>query len=159
MNNIPNKSEVLFAFYDLAVNPNSFDIAKFLVLAELYRIENRFREIHLVITPDKNGWARSDDLHSSDQQEWRLRNILLPAMSLVPSIKGNTVFSSREEAAKSQSTFLGRGFFQKSIVSPILSSMFEWADIAVAADRGIPSLSASPQAKTICQEVDSGASW
>ena len=146
MKNTSNKSAVLFAFYDLAVNPNSFDIAKFLVLAELYRVEKKYVEIHLVITPDKNGWARSDDLHSSDQQEWRLRNILLPAMSLVPSIQGSTVFSSREEAAESEH-FYGEEVFPENynVSDPI--PMFEWADIAVAADRGIPSLSASPQAR------------
>ena len=94
------EDSVLYAFYDLAVNPNSFDFSKFLVLAELYRKEGKFTEIHIIITPDKDGWARSDDPHDSDQQEWRLRNILMPILSLIPSIKSHTIFSSRSQATK-----------------------------------------------------------
>ena len=141
---------VLYAFYDLAVNPNSFDFSKFLVLAELYRKEGKFTEIHIIITPDKNGWARSDDHHDSDQQEWRLRNILMPILSLIPSIKSHTIFSSRSQATKFEQV-VKKNIFPEghSVANP--KSMFEWADIALAAPRGIPSFSAAPQARKYAQ--------
>ena len=91
-------SDTLYAFYDLAVNPNCFDVVKFVVLADLARREAGCRDLHILFVPSVGEGFREDDQFEQANREWRFRNIMLPICSLMPSCKGVTVCASRSEA-------------------------------------------------------------
>ena len=92
------KKKILNAFYDIQVNPTSFDICKFIVLAEQQRKLKGLDSVHTFFVPNGKEWARSDDEHLEMQQKWRLNNILIPALSVMPTFTGYTVCTSRAEA-------------------------------------------------------------
>jgi hypothetical protein len=135
----------LHAFYDIQVNAASFDICKFIVLAEQQRRLNDLESVHTYIVPNGEDWARSDDEHSEMQQKWRLRNILIPALSTMPSFIGFTVCTSRSEAMILEREIDGSVFPTGYTVNDPVPC-FEWADIAVNAHHEIPSITANPQA-------------
>ncbi len=97
----------MYAFYDLAVSPATFDIVTFLVLAENERKKYGYDKMHVVIVPGPDGGFRqgSFDNYNQDPVEkkkhdymgWRLRNILVPCCWIVPSCVGVTVSVSRVE--------------------------------------------------------------
>ena len=100
--------DVLYAFYDLAVSPATFDIVPFLVLAELERKEVGCSSLHVVIVPGYHDGFRVGNLdmykqtgtleYDNDFMHWKLRNLLMPCCWLIPSCKQLTVCTSREEA-------------------------------------------------------------
>ena len=103
------QSDVLYAFYDLAVSPATFDIVHFLILAEQARILSDLNSLHIVIVPGPNEGFRVNDLESYRRKtgienydigymKWRKNNILISCCTLLQSIKGVTTCSSREEA-------------------------------------------------------------
>lgn len=113
----PVSTKTLYAFYDLQVEPVSFDFAWFLTCAELARRKFGMNSIHVVIVPARE----QRPLHKHDNQdappssadtstnEWRISNILLPSVSLLPCSSGVTLCHNRMQAsvlcAFSQSTY------------------------------------------------------
>jgi len=91
--------DVLYAFYDLAVSPATFDIVTFLVLAELERKKAGCRAMHVVIVPGTNeGFHEGGSPYGAEEKRWRLRNVLVPCCWLIPACQQVTVCTSREEA-------------------------------------------------------------
>src|SRR6185437_14332700 len=95
----------LYAFYDLAVAPLTFDFLWFLVGAELRRRRDGLAAIEVVIVPGREGGLRREDPeyeNFADRTTRRLRviNILLPACAFVPMIIGAGLAGSREAAAR-----------------------------------------------------------
>ncbi len=94
--------DVLYAFYDLAVAPLTFDFLWHLVAAELERRKRGLTSIHLVIVPGKKDGVRQEDsdydrVVDAKSRLARITNILVPACSFLPTISGITVASSRDE--------------------------------------------------------------
>jgi hypothetical protein len=101
----PPAGDTLFAFYDLAVAPVTFDFLWFLVGAELARRKTGLASVHVVIVPGRDaGLRREDPLYENvvdaGQRRSRVGNILLPACSFLPSLVGVTVAGTRGEAER-----------------------------------------------------------
>lgn len=99
----PPARDTLFAFYDLAVAPVTFDFLWFLVGAELARRKQGLPSLHVVIVPGRDaGLRREDPVYESvvdaESRRSRVGNILVPACSFLPSLVGVTVAGTRGEA-------------------------------------------------------------
>lgn len=122
-NNTNKQPYVLYAFYDLAVSPTSFDIVAFLVLAELEREKVGCSSLHVVIVPGYDGGFRKGALdaynktgtwkYDYDYLHWRLRNMLVPCCWLIPSCHQVTVCTSREEAMMLETSLVKHVFPKK----------------------------------------------
>ena len=94
-------SNTLYAFYDLVASPISYDFVAFLVCSETARIENKLELVHVVIVPVEEGVGHQDNTQFSfDHAVWRLHNIVFPLCKMLPSCKGLTLCSSRDQAAE-----------------------------------------------------------
>ena len=90
---------VLYAFYDIAMSPPTFDIVGFLLMAELDRLERGLDAIHAVIVPAPPTSFAGVSTPWSGREPWRARNLLLPCCWLLPSCVRGTVARSRAEAS------------------------------------------------------------
>ncbi len=101
---------LLYAFYDRAVSPDGFDIIGFLALAEAERVRMGLDGIHVVVVPpphdhflkpgeDSEAFDEPDErLRDQAASQWYEQNILLPCCWMLPSCKGVTRSSSRDES-------------------------------------------------------------
>jgi len=146
-------SDTLYAFYDLAVNPNCFDVVKFVVLADLARREAGCRDLHILFVPSEGEGFREDDQFEQANREWRFRNIMLPICSLMPSCKGVTVCASRSEAEYVE-TEMAEHIFPEGHSTEQPVQLFEWSEVAVASVQGkeIPSLVVGGQARAFVED-------
>ena len=96
-NKIDHKANQLIAVFDLNVVPPTFDVIPFLVSAEIHRLQANLKNIRFAIVPSKSSQDKIDiyDRHNLD---WRVRQIVIPATSLIPSCTSLMVFESREQA-------------------------------------------------------------
>ena len=89
--------------YDLGVAPVTFDFASYLAAAEVERRIRGLDGIVAVLVPGSHHGLRRElpeyelavDVAA---RQWRVRNILLPMLSLLPSVRGCTICASRDEA-------------------------------------------------------------
>ncbi len=146
--------EVLYAFYDLAMSPPTFDVVDFLLLAELERRETGCAALHVVIVPGRNqGFREGDAPYDLDSKHWRLRNILVPCCWLIPMCQHVTVCVSREEAQEIQGVLAKRVFPKGYTVRvPIERHMYSHVVAATSSGAVLPSLQATPQAKAFMKE-------
>jgi hypothetical protein len=143
----------LYAFYDLAVSPPSFDAVPFLIKAEIARREAGHPYVHVVIVPGLRGGFRMRSGHErndlgAENLWWRLRNIVVPLCWLLPSCRAVTVCASREEALGLWQQSAGSVFPDRYSVSvPLKVNLV--VELTQAARRGdvIPSLAATPSAR------------
>jgi hypothetical protein len=119
--------DALLAVYDLNAGPVTYDFVQFLVLAERFRQASGRPNLRLVIVPGEHAgfrnYSQRDQFLSTIAKEWRLRQLVMRAAHLVPSLAGITRFRSRENAV----AFLGKvdpeqlfppGFDSKAAVCP-----------------------------------------
>jgi hypothetical protein len=119
--------DALLAVYDLNAGPVTYDFVQFLVLAERFRAASGKPHLRLVIVPGEHAgfrnYSQRDQFLSTISKEWRLRQLVMRAAHLVPSLAGITRFRSRESAV----AFLGKadpeslfppGFDSKAPVCP-----------------------------------------
>jgi len=100
--------KILYAFYDFAISPVTFDLVLFLVLAESERQRLNCNSLHIVFVPGPNDGFSPVEINiyrklgqddcDIDSMRWRLRNIMLPLCWLIPSCRGITICTSLEEA-------------------------------------------------------------
>lgn len=139
--------DVLYAFYDLSTSAVTFDIVAFLVQAELARKKAGYASLHVVIVPGPNeGFSMKKVALSTEDKQWRLRNILVPCCWLIPSCQRVTVCTSREEAMAFQVSLVKNSFpKQYSLRAPwkaySISRLIEASTKDV-----IPSIQATPSA-------------
>jgi hypothetical protein len=150
-------SDVLYAFYDLKVSPPTFDIAKFLVLAELERKKHNCERVHVVIPPGEESGFRIGDLdifHKVDAKHfdvdslrWRLKNIVAPLPWLLPTCDGVSICANRSEAKSIEK--LARHVFPIGYTVDNPRPSHTWGNVLGAHERNyeIPSLSASDDGK------------
>jgi hypothetical protein len=96
--------DTLVAFYDLSVEPVTFDVLWFLAAAELDRRRRGFAHLRLCIVPGPADGLREEDpeyerVIDASSRRWRVSQILVAAADLLPSCRGVSVLSAREEAA------------------------------------------------------------
>ena len=88
--------KVLTAVYDLASSPPTFDILSFLAEAERKRKAGGYDCLDVVFQPGPMRGFRDDELPpSTEQREWMLHRICVPACRLVPSVRNVTVLKQR----------------------------------------------------------------
>lgn len=95
--------DTLYAFYDLQVAPLSYDVSWFAATADLARRRKQLKRVHFVIVPGvKDGLREERKAYESvvdvSARLWRLHNIVLPILTLVPSFAGLSILTSREAA-------------------------------------------------------------
>lgn len=93
-------ARLLHAFYDFAVGSISFDFAAFLTLAEVDRVRRGLDAVHLVLVPAPGDGFHANPLYDLEHKQWRLRNIILPAAHLLPSLASVSLCASREEGER-----------------------------------------------------------
>ncbi|MBF0354358.1 MAG: hypothetical protein HQL43_03875 [Alphaproteobacteria bacterium] len=133
-------TKLLHAFYDLEVNPNCFDITKFVCMAELARREEGCDAIAAYIVLAEGHGFRKDDPFEESKRNWRLRNIMMPLLALMPSVTTIASGITRDVAARIMSgadAVFPRGHTMEEPVS-----CFEWSDVILESLRGkeIPGL-------------------
>lgn len=97
-------ANALHAFYDLTIYPSTFDFAYFLMAAEIARHKAGFKSLRVyIVRPGRDalirlpsGYNRTVDEHA---REWRISNVLLPILSLFPSVGGYSVLPDRVAAS------------------------------------------------------------
>jgi hypothetical protein len=96
------RQDVLYAFYDLQVAPITYDASWFAAAADLKRRQLGLSRIHFVILPGgKDGFREERTAYESTVDSatrlWRLHNIVVPILTLVPAFGGLTLLPSRSE--------------------------------------------------------------
>lgn len=98
------KDDILYAFYDLKVEPITYDVIWFLVSADVERRRRGLRQIHFIIVPGTFDGVRHEDpvyeaVVDREARGWRIHNILVPAAGFLYSCAGLTHASSRIQAS------------------------------------------------------------
>ena len=101
----PVAKDTLYAFYDLKVEPITFDVGWFLTGAELERRRLGLEHIHVVIVPCPDDGLRKEDLRyesmvDRETRRWRIHNILIETVGLLPSCAGLTLAGTRHEVVR-----------------------------------------------------------
>lgn len=145
------QSNVLYAFYDLAVSPATFDIIKFLVLAERERTEVGCEAMHVVIVPGPDEGFRRDNFtpYSTESKQWRLRNVLVPCCWLVPSCQQVTVCTSRKEATAFQAS-LAKHVFPRDYV--VRSPIANYSNLHIVNVKALPTIQSTPTARRFVRD-------
>jgi hypothetical protein len=97
-------SSLIFVF-DLGVAPVTFDFASYLAAVEVERRARQLASIFVVIVPGGYHGLRKETPDYEETTDvaarhWRVRNLVLPILALLPSVEGHAVFASRGEAAR-----------------------------------------------------------
>lgn len=94
--------KTLYAYYDLAIGPVSFDVVPFLIQARMAASAQGCERLHVVIVPDAagvDGWFRNKlKLYDAAEMHWRLWNIVVPASRMAAA--GVTVAVDWAEAER-----------------------------------------------------------
>lgn len=107
---ISNTTDTLYYFYDLDVEPITFDFAWALCIANAKRIELGLKKIHIVIVPGRvNGLRKEtpeyEKVLNQEARRWRIFSIIIPIIHALDAPHGFTYCGSRYEA---QTTFLNK---------------------------------------------------
>ena len=92
------EDNILYAFYDLNIEPNTFgDFGYFLVDVEIFANQHGKKNIFLWIIPREIKVHADDEIYTKvlgkDNFEWRMNNMLVPMISLHPSFTGHGILS------------------------------------------------------------------
>lgn len=95
--------DTLFAFYDLQVAPITYHACWFAAASDLARRRLGLRRVHFVIVPGTTGGVREERAVYEAavdvaQRIWRVHNVVIPILTLVPSCGGYTVLPDRGAA-------------------------------------------------------------
>ena len=90
-------------FYDLSASPLTFDFASYLAAAEVERRLRKLRDINVIFVLGPNAGVRKElpDYEAAidvPTRLARLRNILIPMLAFLPSVKSYAICGSREQA-------------------------------------------------------------
>lgn len=149
------RRDTLYAFYDLEVQPVTFDICHFLASAEIERKACGAHHVHAVFVPAFDGMLRDetadyDAVISLQSRLRRVYSILLPATALLPSCTGHSLASSRAQAAairaKARHVY-PRGY---TTAMPLAHAQPEWMEANRRGDVAV--LAAQPHAVALVRE-------
>jgi hypothetical protein len=90
-------------FYDLAASPVTFDFTSYLAAAEVERRLRGLRSLNVIFVLGPHGGSRQElpEFEAAvdvESRMARLRNVLIPMLSFLPSVEGFAVCGSREQA-------------------------------------------------------------
>jgi tetratricopeptide (TPR) repeat protein len=148
-------NDILFAFYDLALSPVSFDFSSFLVCADAHRRKVGLRHIHFVVVPAKSGTGHWDNqLHLDDHLKWRLNNVLVPLSGLVEASSGLSICATRDEAARLVAQTSPDHIFPEtySPVTPVERHHTGWTVILATQGEPVQCVRASEQARRYARQ-------
>lgn len=97
-------ANVLHAFYDLTIYPGTFDFGYFLMAAEIERQKAKLGSVHVhIVRPGRDAASRLpggfDAIVDGNARDWRISNILIPMLTLFPSVGGYSVLPDRIAAS------------------------------------------------------------
>jgi hypothetical protein len=100
----PTNKNTLYAFYDLQVAPITYDVSWFATAADRTRRRMGLKHIHFVIVSgNKDGFreerAAYEAAVDTPMRLWRLHNLVIPVLTLVPAYTGLTILASRSAAS------------------------------------------------------------
>jgi hypothetical protein len=95
--------DALLFFYDLAASPVTFDFASYLAAAEIERRQRKLGWINVIFVLGPIAGVRRElpDYEAAidiPTRQARLRNVLVPMLAFLPSVKSYAVCGSREQA-------------------------------------------------------------
>lgn len=99
---VPADNRLAFV-YDFDVCPVTFDFASYLAAAEMERRSRGLAGLHVYFVPGSvDGLRREapdyEKVVPPETRKWRIRNLIIPMLSLLPSVKGYTVCDTRRQA-------------------------------------------------------------
>ncbi len=140
----------MYAFYDLAVSPPSYDVVAFLIKAEMARRRSGAPYTHIVVVPGPHGGFRTDKSGERNElgqenMRWRLRDVVVSLCWLLPSCQAVTVCANRQEAVGLWQRAKGGVFPDGYSVSvPVKANLVKEITRAARGGADIPSLKAAP---------------
>ena len=96
-----DSSEILYAFYDLALNPSTYDSAVFAARADMARQRLQKKWIHFIIVPSLIQGGRPGDKQrygGIDQIKWRQDSVVASVFKLLDSCIACSQLATRGEA-------------------------------------------------------------
>lgn len=93
----------LYAFYDLKVQPITYDVLWFVAAADLERRRRGLAAVHPVIVPGPRNGVREEAAEyevvvDATARGWRIYNVLAASFGCLPHCTGFTIASSRRQA-------------------------------------------------------------
>lgn len=153
--------DVLYAFYDLAISPASFDFSTFAVCADVYRRQKGFASFHVVVVPVERGEGHWDGkLYDAKHFSWRVNNVIVPLSALVPSRSGITICHSRDMARAMHARAGTDAVFPESytVDQPVDQHHTGWSILLGHLGEDVQVMSASGQARAYARQwIDSRA--
>ena len=149
-----NKDDTLFAFYDLAVSPISFDFISFVIQSEVARREAGLKNIKFVIVPMDEFGGHHDNTQFDDKHaHWRMSNVVFPICWLLPTCHGVSICDSRKAATEIFEKMVVHVFPTKYRVDvPIDRHHTGWTVIDAHLGKDIYCIEASRQAKEYARQ-------
>jgi tetratricopeptide (TPR) repeat protein len=148
--NNPANANRLTAVFDLDVVPPTFDIFPFLISAEILRRQLGCDSMHVLIVPASSS-RNTLGIDSPENIAWRVRQIIIPALSLIPSCGSFTVCEDRAQAE----IFLTGSIYENnlkvypenySVGAPTAGFSIAEVEAMTYCDVTIPTIQASKQA-------------
>jgi hypothetical protein len=96
-------AKTLYLFYDLDVSPITYDMADYLVLAELERRRRGLHWVYVYVIPGRSQGLRDEDedyarIVDRSSRLWRLNNVVIPLFGLLPTCVGYCICRNRIHA-------------------------------------------------------------
>jgi hypothetical protein len=96
----PSRDRVLYAFYDLSMNPSTYDSVIFAARADVERQRRQLNHIQFIVVPSIISGGRPGDLERMGGLEnvlWRQSYIIEAVFRLVPATRGVAILASRDD--------------------------------------------------------------
>lgn len=99
-----NDTGALHSFYDLSIYPATFDFGYFLMAAEIARQKAGLKSLRVyIVRPGRDATQRLPDGYvkvvDDDARAWRIPNVLVPILTLFPSVSAYSVLPDRIAAS------------------------------------------------------------
>jgi tetratricopeptide (TPR) repeat protein len=146
--------KILYAFYDEAVSPTSFDFISFVIQSEAARRKAHLDGVQFFIVPSGEFDGHHDNTQFDEAHaRWRLSNVVVPICWLLPSCRGVSVCSTRQYASDSFKE-LGENIFPRgyTVETPIDRHHTGWTIIASTLGEDIYFVKAADQAKDYARQ-------
>jgi len=97
------RAKTLYFFYDLDVSPITYDMADYLVLAELERRRRGLHWVYVYVVPGRSQGLRDENadyekIVDKSNRVWRLNNLVIPLFALLPTCAGYSICRNRRQA-------------------------------------------------------------
>jgi tetratricopeptide (TPR) repeat protein len=136
----------LTAVFDLNVVPPTYDVIPFLIAAEIHRLQLGCDSMRFVVVPAESS-ENTLGISSVENIAWRIRQIIIPATSLMPSCKSLTVFDSRKHAESELQKFKIEVYPENyTVAAPTAGFSVAEIEAMTYYDIEIPTIQASEQA-------------